>query len=63
MLAEHPDIEARLRQEVLEKVGPFNRPTYANMREMKFMRAFLNGTLFSLGEFKSVLIPRDVQRF
>jgi len=48
MLAEHPDIEARLRQEVLEKVGAFNRPTYENMREMKFMRAFLNGTLFLL---------------
>jgi len=45
MLAEHPDIEVRLRQEVLEGVGPINRPTYENMREMKFMRAFLNGTL------------------
>ena len=43
MLAEHPDIESRLRHEVFDKVGPVNRPTYDNMREMKFMRAFLNG--------------------
>jgi hypothetical protein len=43
MLAEHPDIENRLRQEVFDKVGPTNRPTYDNMREMRFMRAFLNG--------------------
>ena len=43
MLAEHPDVENRLRQEVFDKVGPTDRPTYDNMREMRFMRAFLNG--------------------
>ena len=48
MLSEHPDIENRLRQEVLDKVGPTDRPTYDNMREMKFMRAFLNGNGFLL---------------
>jgi len=45
MLAEHPDIENRLRQEVFDKVGPTHRPTYDSMREMKFMRAFLNEVL------------------
>jgi cytochrome P450 len=46
MLAEHPDVEKRLREEVFDKVGPKGRPTYDQMRDMKFMRAFLNGTLF-----------------
>ena len=43
MLSEHPDIATRLRQEVYEKVGETERPTYDQMREMKYMRAFVNG--------------------
>lgn len=43
MLAEHPDIEKRLRHEIFEKVGGNGRPTYDQMRDMRFMRAFLNG--------------------
>ena len=43
MLAEHPDIEGRLRGEIYEKVGETGRPTYDQIREMKYMRAFLNG--------------------
>ena len=43
MLAEHPDIERRLREEIYEKVGETGRPTYDQIREMKYMRAFLNG--------------------
>ncbi|CAA7262232.1 unnamed protein product [Cyclocybe aegerita] len=45
MIAEHPQLEQRLRQEIYEKVGPTGRPTYENMREMRFMRAFLNEVL------------------
>ena len=43
MLSEHPDIEKRLRQEIYEIVGQTGRPTYDQMRVMKYMRAFLNG--------------------
>ena len=43
MLSEHPDIEKRLRQEIFDKVGRTGRPRYDQMREMKYMRAFLNG--------------------
>ena len=43
MLTQHPDIEHRLRQEIFEKVGPTGSPTYEQMREMKYTRAFLNG--------------------
>jgi Cytochrome P450 len=46
MLSEHPDIEKRLRQEIYDKVGQTARPTYDQMREMKYMRAFLNGMYF-----------------
>ena len=43
MLSEHPGIEQRLRQEIYDVVGQTGRPTYDQMREMKYMRAFLNG--------------------
>ncbi|KAK0462778.1 cytochrome P450 monooxygenase pc-3 [Armillaria novae-zelandiae] len=44
MMCEHPDMVARLRSEILEKVGT-GRPTYDDIREMKYLRAFLNETL------------------
>lgn len=43
MLTQHPDIEHRLRKEIFEKVGATDSPTYEQMREMKYTRAFLNG--------------------
>ncbi|EIW81921.1 cytochrome P450 [Coniophora puteana RWD-64-598 SS2] len=45
MLSQHPDILRRLREEVLNKVGPSRRPTLEEMRDMKYMRAFLNEVL------------------
>ncbi|KAK0202806.1 cytochrome P450 [Desarmillaria ectypa] len=44
MMCEHPDMAARLRSEMLAKVGT-RRPTYADIRDMKYLRAFLNETL------------------
>jgi hypothetical protein len=44
MLAENPEISDRLRQEILGKVGPTNRPSYDDIRDMKYLRAFINGT-------------------
>ena len=43
MLAEHPDILRRLREEILTSIGPDRKPTYADLREMKYLRAVLNG--------------------
>ncbi|KAI6040650.1 cytochrome P450 [Pisolithus marmoratus] len=43
MLSQHPDILKRLRAEVLSKVGSSRRPTYDDVREMKYMRAVING--------------------
>ena len=35
----------RLRQEILEKIGAQKRPTYDDFRDMKFLRAVINGAL------------------
>jgi hypothetical protein len=43
MLIEHPEIEERLRKEVMEKVGSERCPTSDNIREMRYLKAFLNG--------------------
>lgn len=42
-LSMYPRILQRLRAEILEKVGTANRPTYDHIREMKYLRAVLNG--------------------
>jgi len=43
MLADHPDVFARLRNEVLETLGPNGKVSPQNLREMKYLRAVLNG--------------------
>ncbi|PCH42809.1 cytochrome P450 monooxygenase pc-3 [Wolfiporia cocos MD-104 SS10] len=44
-LCVYPDVLKRLRAEVLQKVGPHGRPTYADIKEMKYLRAVINETL------------------
>nr|BAL14711.1 cytochrome P450 [Phlebia brevispora] len=44
-LSQYPDVLRRLREEILIQVGPSRRPTYDDIREMKFLRAVLNETL------------------
>ena len=43
MLAEHPKVLERLRKEVLETVGETDRPSYDDVKDMKYMRAVING--------------------
>jgi hypothetical protein len=45
LLSMYPHVMTRLREEVTTKVGPTNRPTYDNIREMNYLRAVLNGML------------------
>ncbi|KAF7343941.1 hypothetical protein MVEN_01682900 [Mycena venus] len=45
MLAEHPDMADRLRKEILDVVGSSRMPTYDDLRNMKYLRAFINETL------------------
>ncbi|PIL34774.1 cytochrome P450 [Ganoderma sinense ZZ0214-1] len=44
-LAEYPAVLEKLRKEVLDVVGPSRRPTYEDIRDMKYMRAFINEVL------------------
>ena len=44
-LTRNPDIAARLREEILNQVGPTRRPDYDDIKEMKYVRAFINGKL------------------
>jgi cytochrome P450 len=55
MLTQHPNIVRRLREEVLNKVG-HDRPTFEQMKEMKFLRAFINGALNSLLVFALLIV-------
>ncbi|KAL6302061.1 cytochrome P450 [Sparassis latifolia] len=44
-LSMHPAVLQRLRAEILQHVGPRRRPTYDDIREMKYLRAVLNETM------------------
>lgn len=46
-LSQYPKVMQRLRQEVLSTVGPTRRPTYDDVREMKYLRAVINGAYIS----------------
>lgn len=39
----YPEVCARAREEVLAHVGPTRRPTYDDIRDMKYLRAVING--------------------
>jgi hypothetical protein len=43
MLTGHPQVLAKLQTEVLNTVGPTRAPTPDDFREMKYLRAVLNG--------------------
>ncbi|KAG8883717.1 hypothetical protein FRB97_006028 [Tulasnella sp. 331] len=45
LLATHASVLARLRQEVLDSVGATARPTFDNIKDMKYLRAVINETL------------------
>jgi len=51
MLADNPHVFNRLRDEVLNTLGSHGRVTARNLREMKYLRAVLNGELIP-GSFR-----------
>lgn len=50
LLSTHPHVLARLRQEIMTKIGPTNRPTYDAIRDMKYLRAVINGKFYAIVE-------------
>ncbi|KAL0953039.1 hypothetical protein HGRIS_007241 [Hohenbuehelia grisea] len=44
-LSMYPEVTTRLRREILDKVGSTRRPTYDDIRDMKYLRAVINETL------------------
>ncbi|KAF4623248.1 hypothetical protein D9613_002331 [Agrocybe pediades] len=44
-LSIYPDVLARLREEIISKVGHTRRPDYDDVKEMKYLRAVINETL------------------
>ncbi|KAF8715658.1 hypothetical protein AX14_012520 [Amanita brunnescens Koide BX004] len=45
LLSMHPQVMTRLRQEILDKVGPIGIPNRNNIKELKYLRAVINETL------------------
>ncbi|KAG2105766.1 cytochrome P450 [Suillus discolor] len=45
LLAMHPEILSRLREEIISKVGLTRMPTYGDIKEMKYIQAVLNETM------------------
>jgi hypothetical protein len=43
--AMYPEVMKKLRAEILERVGPTERPSMTDIREMKYLRAVINGML------------------
>ncbi|KAJ3512958.1 hypothetical protein NLJ89_g3229 [Agrocybe chaxingu] len=57
---EDPEVLRRLREEVLSKVGPNRRPTYDDIREMKYLRAVIMSYRLTLGKpFNTASQPVD----
>lgn len=53
-LCMYPHVMERLRKEILDAVGPSRRPDYDDIKDMKYLRAFLNGTSIGLCGFVTV---------
>ncbi|KXN81021.1 Cytochrome P450 52A6 [Leucoagaricus sp. SymC.cos] len=60
MLAENPLVLKKLREEIMEKVGN-HRPTYSDMREMKYLRAVINETIRLYPAVRVVPSPMNVR--
>ena len=55
LLSTHPHVLARLREEIMTMIGPRNRPTYEAIRDMKYLRAVINGTFLPIFDRRDVI--------
>lgn len=47
-LCMYPEARKRLREEIMQHMGPDARPTPNDIRELKYLRAFINGEMTCL---------------
>lgn len=58
-LSQHHDVLRRLREEILTQVG-MRRPTYDDIKDLKYLRAFVNGKV--AGHLASIICAEAVSR-
>lgn len=56
MLADNPHVLHRLREEILSVLGTDRTPTFEHVREMKYLRAVINGETSRLCRVDQTLI-------
>ncbi|KAL8959416.1 MAG: hypothetical protein Q9193_003720 [Seirophora villosa] len=44
-LSAHPNVHSKLRQEILEKIGPHETPTFEDLKEMQYLQHCISETL------------------
>lgn len=65
MLAMHPEVLQKVRKEILDRVGSQRRPSIEDLREMKYLRAVINGSFYTLSScvlFVNVLFSLETLR-
>ena len=59
MLTQRPDIVTRLRDELLQKVGPTRRPTYDDIRDMKWRGSTTSHTSSTVAALEAANKAKD----
>ncbi|CUS12614.1 unnamed protein product [Tuber aestivum] len=57
-LARHPELVQKLREEILERLGPGGKPTYTDLKVMKYSQRVINETLRL---YPAVVVPFNVR--
>jgi hypothetical protein len=55
LLSTHPRVLSRLREEIATKIGLRNYPTYEAIRDMKYLRAVINGKFLPVFERRDLI--------
>jgi len=63
ILSQYPHVMDRLRQEVLAHVGPTRRPTFDDIRDMKYLRAVLNGKSSAMIQFNLLPVVQKLSAY
>lgn len=62
MLAEHPAVLEKLRKEILDAFGHSKVPTSGGIKELKYLRAVINGNMSRLLRLSEIVLMSGFQR-